>query len=336
MAKRVTIVFDAVRAEAPDEADNGRQVAEVGAALKRLGYEVRELGVGPDLAALAAAEAEALGTVFNLIEGLGGAFYLYSAAAHLLEWRGIAFTGASGDQLLTLSNKLLMRPLLPSGARMPALFDAPGGGARFIVKSVREHSSLGIAADSVVPRQEVASVLADRRARFGGDWFAEAFIAGREFCVAGVARDDGPKLFSPSEIVFDGVPANYPKILDYTSKWEVGSAEYARTPRRALDGSAEPALTARLLEESRALWQGLALRGYARIDFRLSPAGEIFLLDLNLNPCLSGDAGFAAAAREGGWSYDEMIAAILRAARLPARALPVIEGARAEPFENCS
>jgi D-alanine-D-alanine ligase len=335
VAKRVTILFDAVSADTPDEADNARQVGQVGAALKRLGYELRELGVGPDLAALAAEEAGALGTVFNLIEGLGGAFYLYTAAAHLLEWRGVPFTGASGDQLLTLSNKLLMRRLLPAGARMPALFGEGGDGARFIVKSVREHSSLGIAADSVASPHRIAAVLADRTARFGGDWFAEAFIAGREFSVAGIARDDGPKLFPPTEIVFDAVPSNYPKILDYTSKWDVGSAEYARTPRRALDGGAEPALAARLLAESRALWQGLALRGYARFDFRLSQSGEIFLLDLNLNPCLSGDAGFAAAAREGGWSYDETIAAILRAARLPARAFPIVEGARAETFENC-
>jgi hypothetical protein len=110
--------------------------------------------------------ARDIGTAFNLIEGLGGCFYLYPAAAHHLEWRGIPFTGARGDHLLTLSNKLLLRRMLPAGARMPPLVGETGAGERFIVKSVREHSSLGLDGDSVVPRSKVEPLIADRSARW--------------------------------------------------------------------------------------------------------------------------------------------------------------------------
>lgn len=316
MGKRVTILHDALGNDAPDEADNRRQVEEVGAALKRLGHEVRELPVGPDLAKLAATDRREIGTAFNLIEGLGGCFYIYTAAAQHLEWRGIPFTGAGGDHLLTLSNKLLLRRMLPPGVRMPKLFGDEAAGDRFIVKSVREHSSIGIDAKSVVARGEVEALIARRRARFGGDWFAESYVEGREFILAGIAAEDRPLLFPPSEIVFGDVPEGIPRILDYTSKWDKASQDYARTPRRALDARAEPALQARLMEEGRSLWRGLRLQGYARFDYRLAEDGALYLIDVNLNPCLSSDGGFMAGAATAGLSYDAAVAAILAAAHM--------------------
>lgn len=319
MGERVTILYDALGGDAPDEADNRQQAEEAVAALRRLGHDARTLAVGPDLASLASAHARDIGTAFNLIEGLGGCFYLYAAAAQHLEWRAIPFTGATGEQLLTLSNKLLLRRMLPAGVLMPPLLGERGAGEHFIVKSVREHSSLGIAPDSVVPRCDAGGRIASRRARFGGQWFAESYIEGREFILAGIAGEGGPMLFPPSEIVFDDVPKDVPRILDYTSKWDKGSADYVRTPRRDVDPRAEPALHARLMEEGAALWRGLGLSGYARFDYRLAEDGRLYLIDVNLNPCLSADAGFMAGAAAAGLTYDAAIEAILAAAHMVRR-----------------
>ena len=57
----------------------------------------------------------------------------------------------------------------------------------------------------------------------------------------------------------------------------------------------------------------MALDGYARVDFRVDRAGAPFILDVNVNPCLSEDAGFAASALEAGIGYDAMIGSIIEA-----------------------
>ncbi|MBU1213389.1 MAG: D-alanine--D-alanine ligase, partial [Alphaproteobacteria bacterium] len=74
---------------------------------------------------------------------------------------------------------------------------------------------------------------------------------------------------------------------------------------------AEPDLAAEIRRLSLASWHALGLAGYARVDFRASREGRVFVLEANANPCLAPDAGFAAAAAEAGLSYDDIIAAIV-------------------------
>jgi D-alanine-D-alanine ligase len=74
-----------------------------------------------------------------------------------------------------------------------------------------------------------------------------------------------------------------------------------------------PALAAKLKGLALAAWQLFALSGYARVDFRLDGEGEPAILEVNMNPCLSPDAGFAAAAKEGGHPYEAMIGRIVEA-----------------------
>jgi D-alanine-D-alanine ligase len=81
----------------------------------------------------------------------------------------------------------------------------------------------------------------------------------------------------------------------------------------------EPALAAELKRLALACWSVFALDGYARVDFRVDRAGAPFILEVNVNPCLSDDAGFAASALEAGIGYDAMIGRIVEASlrRLP-------------------
>jgi D-alanine-D-alanine ligase len=124
----------------------------------------------------------------------------------------------------------------------------------------------------------------------------------------------GPEVLPAAEILFKGFSPEKPRIVGSAAKWDEHSFEYHATVRsfelRAEDGE----LAERLRRPAVACWRALGLRGYARVDFRVDEEGQPWILEANANPCLSPDAGFAAAAAHGGLSFDDVIERILKAA----------------------
>jgi D-alanine-D-alanine ligase len=172
------------------------------------------------------------------------------------------------------------------------------------VKSVWEHASLGIDDDSIVGAAAVPGLLERRRAVHGGRWLAEAFVPGRELNVALIASAGGVRVLPPAEIRFDAFPPGKARIVGYAAKWQAASFEYAHTPRSF---DVEPALAKALETTARACWQAFELEGYARVDFRVDAAGKAWVLEVNTNPCLSPDAGFAAALDTAGIPFAEAV-----------------------------
>ena len=74
-----------------------------------------------------------------------------------------------------------------------------------------------------------------------------------------------------------------------------------------LDELAEIALTC---------WDLFALRGYARVDFRVDAANRPWVLEVNTNPCLSPDAGFVAAAERSGLTFEQVVEKVVAASQL--------------------
>jgi len=58
-------------------------------------------------------------------------------------------------------------------------------------------------------------------------------------------------------------------------------------------------------------WQCFGLKGYARVDFRVDENGNSFILEINANPCISPDAGFAAALDRAQIDYSYAVEQIL-------------------------
>ena len=56
------------------------------------------------------------------------------------------------------------------------------------------------------------------------------------------------------------------------------------------------------------------IRGLGRIDVRLTPAGEVVVIEANPNPSLAREDDFAQAAQMAGIDYDALIQKILDAA----------------------
>jgi D-alanine-D-alanine ligase len=187
----------------------------------------------------------------------------------------------------------------------------------FIIKSVWEHASIGLGEDSVVCVEDVEDLrerIAFRQKEFGRERFAEVYIEGREFNLSILAGEDGPEVLPAAEIRFVSYPPGVPKIVDYDSKWNEKSFAYHHTPRSFNFPEKDKPLLEKLESTARECWNLFGLRGYARVDFRVDRGGQPWVLEVNANPCISPDGGFVAAAKRAGFSYDNVIEAIVRAA----------------------
>jgi D-alanine-D-alanine ligase len=258
--------------------------------------------------------------VFNMVEAVFGQGELAPVVPTLLEKLNVPFTGCRAAPMALGGDKPLAKKMLRlSGLPTPEWDEPPFSSVkqdrRYIVKSATEDASLGLDDSAVV----VGPTQARERAQFcretyGGRWFAEAYVEGREFNVSVLEENGEPRVLPIPEMTFQNWYADRPRIVGYDAKWDDASPESTGTVRRFGSGTDEPALYQRLNELSTAAWRLLRLSGFARVDFRVSAHGEPFILEINPNPALEPSAGFAAAAAEAGMSYAEVIERILSAA----------------------
>jgi len=331
---RITILHQAISEEsAVDEQDVLRQCDAVGEALQRLRHAV---AIVPCTLGLDRLRASLEGTrpdlVFNLVESLGGSDRLMALVPLLLESLAIPHTGASVRAILATGSKTLAKATL-AAANVPTLpwVDAETGDeqiqnvnalslawpSRWIRKPIYEHASLGMSDEAVIDCASAADVIDKTRAwqqRLGRPCLAEPYIEGREFNLSLLTGVDGPQMLPAAEIQFVHFPSEKPRIVGFAAKWQEHSREYRQTPRRFAFPSSDAVLLRMLAELARRCWALFEMSGYCRVDFRIDQAGRPWILEVNANPCLSRDAGFAAAIEAAGMSYDQAIASIVQAA----------------------
>lgn len=327
MNNRVAILYDRPDGPktTPDHRDALIQAEAVAGALRELGYDPYDLTVSVDSEALLRSlKSRPPRFAFNLTESVEGHGSLIHLVPGFLDVLGIPYTGSGTDAIYTTSNKLLAKRMLRgAGIPTPDFFSmadlrSTGGRLRgtFIIKSVWEHASIGIGEDSVVSVMQGAQLLHEmqrRRRTLGGYCFAETYIEGREFNLSLLDARDGPEVLPPAEIRFDDYPSGKRHMVCYRAKWDEGSFEYHHTPRNFRFSSDDVPLLEHLKQLALECWRLFDLRGYARVDFRVDKEGRPWILEINSNPCLSPDAGFAAAAERAGITFSQTITRILRA-----------------------
>jgi D-alanine-D-alanine ligase len=318
-------VVHAATKERPDEIDTLLSAEAVARALAELGFATEIVAVDLDLNHFLALKRRDPRLVFNLVDAVRGDGRLAPVIPSLLDAVGLPYTGAHSDAWLETLSKVATKLKLEREGLPTASFCIEGAGldpdAKVIVKAVWEHGSLGLDQDSVVKGGDVARVIADRNARFGTDHFAEGFVEGREFNLSLLEERGRGSVLPIAEILFEDWREGRPRIVDYDAKWTSDSEAYIGTPRRFGLEKAEPALAADLEGLAKSCWDLFGLAGYARVDFRVDREGKPWILEVNVNPCLNPDAGFAAAAAQGGLSYRDLIFSIIDAAP---RALPAL------------
>lgn len=321
----ILILHDPVPPEAPpDRQDTLTQARAMAGALARPGHMPRLAPFGPDLAAMRREfTARRPRLAVNLVESLAGLEHMAFAAPALLAALGIPCTGCTAAALLaTASKSAVKRSLRRAGLPTPDWLpqdplptDARPGPGLYLLKPEHTHGSVGITDDAVVRAQSaghLGELLATRARALGQPCLAEAYLPGREFSVSVLAGESGPRALPPAELRFLGSGPRQTRVLTYDAKWREDSPACVNSVRAFPQG--EPELMARLADAALAVWRVFGLSGYARVDFRLDDSGAPQIIDVNANPCLAPDAGFAAAAARAGLDYEALAERIVQAA----------------------
>ena len=319
---RIAVVHNETGPEdRPDEQDVLVQAETVSQSLKELGHDVVQMPCTLDLLSikdrLLAYEPE---LVFNLVESLDGQGRLIHLFPGLLDAMGICYTGSCTEAIFVTSHKGMAKERmvlseLPTPAWIgPRPCDLPfvyknllsSKKERWLVKSIWEHGSLGLDDDEPVENKGLETlhqILKERAPKLGGSCFAEVFVEGREFNLSILEGTAEIQLLPPAEIIFENYGTQKLTIVGYRAKWDSSSYEYHHTPRRFDFPASDDPLLQRLKNLAVRCWEVFGLKGYARIDFRVDPQGRPWILEVNANPCLSPDAGFAAAIDRSGTTF---------------------------------
>lgn len=329
---RVLLLFDVPEPAGPAgrvsgasfERDNRMAEASVLRSLRRLGHDVEPLAVYDDVAAV----VEKIGSfrpdvVFNSAESFRHDRAQEPNLCALLELMNVRYTGAGPEALRLCKDKALAKKVLAyHRIHVPHFVVSQRsrpvrGLKRFrypaFVKPAGEESSDGISRASLARTdQEALERVRFLHQKFNCDVLIEEYIEGRELYLSVLG---GPRLavYPPREIFFGEPGGDAPQFATARAKWDEEYRRKWKIRNAAADPLPEGARK-KLDEVARRVYRALGIRGYGRIDVRLTPAGEVYVIEANPNPSLDEEDDFAQAALAAGVSYDALIQQILDAA----------------------
>ena len=126
----------------------------------------------------------------------------------------------------------------------------------------------------------------------------EAFVPGRELTVAVLGGEALP--------VVEVLPKR--GLYDYESKYTKGMTDYS------CPADLPSSISERLRHHALDAFAALGCRGYARVDFRLSPGGQDFCLEVNTVPGMTKMSLVPMAARAVGLAFPDLVERIVQMA----------------------
>lgn len=301
--------------------------AHVIEALKKLGHDIRLVGIydEPGLI-LEEVKNHPPDVVFNLTEHFNDRSAYDRNVAGLLEMLDLRYTGAGPTGLTLCKNKGMAKEILayhrihfPDFAIFP-----PGTAIRrpkrlsfpLFIKPLKEEASYGISQDSFVEDDQSF----EERVRFihermTQEALVEEYIDGRELYVS-ILGNKRLEVFPIREVIFSAIPEGRPRFSTFKAKWD----ENYRKRWGIQNIFARPlpnGMADRIARICKKVYRVLRIRGYGRIDLRLTPEGKIVVLEANPNPNLARDDEFSQSAMKAGLGYEGLIQRILGLALSP-------------------
>lgn len=252
--------------------------------------------------------------ILNFVESVEGIAHYEYCMAGLYELLEYEYTGNVPQTLGNCLNKKRTKEILYSnGIKTPrAITLSPNQkftrkdinlNYPLILKLIDEDASIGISENSVVNNyRELRKHYTFLTETYNKKLIVEEYIVGRELNCAVL----GGKTLPISEIDFTGLPENLPKIVTYDGKWIEGSTYYNYT-KPVCPANIEESKEKQIKEIAVDAYNVLGCRDYARVDIRLSDDGIPYVIEVNPNPDVSSDSGFARAAAASGKNYSELL-----------------------------
>lgn len=264
--------------------------------------------------------------VFNIAEGRFGASREAQIPA-ILEMLNLPYTGSDPLTLGICLDKSRAKEILsyygiptPQFTVVSSLselrvlnFPTPA-----MVKPLFEGSSKGIFNASLVRttkelEQQVQSVIE----QYDEPALVEEFLPGREFTVALLGNGSDLQVLPIVEIKFDSLPAGVNPIYSYEAKW---IWDQSTNPLEIFDCPAkiDEKLRLEIEEICKKAYNILRCRDWSRIDVRLDKNGRPNIIEINPLPGIlpnpEDNSCFPKAARMAGYSYEQMLNAVLDSA----------------------
>lgn len=252
--------------------------------------------------------------IINFVESVDGKADYESYVTGLYEILDLSYSGNSSLILGNCLDKLRTKHILKSfGINTPNYYHVQKNSdideAKFplnfpvITKLISEDASIGISEKSVVNNfEELKKQLKFLFRNYKKDVILEEFIIGREINVSIL----GNEILPLSEIRFDELPVELPKLVTYEAKWAPNSIYYTST-KPICPAVLQKRVERRVKEIALNAFRALNCRDYARVDIRLNSYYTPFVIEVNPNPDISPDSGFIRSAQSFGLTYEEVI-----------------------------
>ena len=288
--------------------------------LKKIGHEVLPVGVYNNLGVIGNALLEFKPQIaFNLLEEFHG-YPLYDQhVVSYLELMKQPYTGCNPRGLTICRDKALSKMVLAyHRIQVPAfaVFHMNRVVKRskrlkfpLLVKSISEEGSVGIARASIVNDDAKLAERVDfihRQTKTHA--IAEQYIAGREIYVS-VIGNQRLQCYTPWELVIEKLPEGAPNIATSKLKWDPAYQEKVGVVTKAAE--IDKKMSEKLQRLSKKIYRTLFLSGYARLDYRVTDDGEIYLLEANPNPQIANQEDFADSAKHCGVDYEPLLQKIM-------------------------
>ena len=264
--------------------------------------------------------------VFNRAEGVKGE----SRESHIpaiLELLGIPYIGAGVLTTAVCLNKAWTKKILVYHGIPTALFmvfetieQIKDFNIPFpvILKPVAEGSSIGISEENIVENKEkLQPKLSSMLDTYHEPILVEQFIQGREFSVGvlGKSVEEEPEILPIIEIDFNRFPKEINNVFGQKAKTVLDAPDFYICPAKISTD-----LKTFLEELTLKICHILEIKDFARMDYRMDSAGQIYFLEINPLPGMDFDlenddfSFYPLMAIKAGYTYDELIARLIKSA----------------------